>query len=89
MSYDDDSISYTLTTHGWVTDSNHPDAIEIWIRTVSQASGWSNEYVSWSCKWANPNVSRAERDKIRKQYQDFMGRKGRYGNKETTIGEPI
>lgn len=89
MSYDDDSTSYTLTPRGWVTDPNPPDAIEIWVRTVSQASGWSREYVSWSCKWANLDVSRAERDRIRVQHQDFMGRPGRFGDRETSIGEPL
>jgi hypothetical protein len=89
MSYDNDSTLHTLTPRGWVTDDHPPDAIETWVRAASQASGWSREYVSWSCQWANPNVPRAERDTIRAKHREFMGRPGRFGDRETTIGDPL
>lgn len=89
MSFDDDCAMYVLTQEGWSTGNEHPNAVEVWERSASQASGWSREHISWSCLWANPDVSRDERDRLRAYYQKFMGKPGRWGNREITIGSPL
>ena len=89
MAFDDDRAVYVLTPEGWMPGDEHPEAVEMWERSTSQASGWSREYVSWSCHWANPKVSRGERDRLRAHYQEFFGKPGRSGNREITIGRPL
>jgi hypothetical protein len=89
MSYDDDTTIYALTPAGWVMDEIHPQAIERWSRHVSQASGWSREYVTWTCLWADQSVPRADRDRIRTEHRESMGTPGRWGNRETSIGKPL
>lgn len=89
MAYDDDCTVYMLTPGGWLPGEDHPDAVETWVRSTSQASDWSREYISWSCQWANPEVPRADRDWLRSLYRDFMGKPGRSGSREITIGSPL
>ena len=52
MSWDDSETVYHLTPSGWKTGDRSPDCVELWNRSVSQASAYSREYVSWSCIWA-------------------------------------
>lgn len=89
MAYDDSETVYHLTPGGWKTGDPPPGRVETWLRSSFQASGWSREIISWSCTWANPAMSRSERDAIRYKHREFMGTPGRFGNRETTIGEPL
>ena len=84
MSYDEASIEYHLTPSGWKTGDAPSDRVETWIRSNSQASGWSRDYISWGCIWASPDVSRAARDDLRRAHAGFMGR-----GRNITIGEPL
>ncbi len=88
MSRDDSETAYHLTPRGWETGDPAPDRAETWIRSIHQQSGWSKEYVGWACQWADQNVARAERDKLRAKHKVFMGVAGRSGDRITTIGEP-
>ena len=89
MSYDDDATIYTLTTSGWVVSDSYPDGVERWARHVFQASDWSREYITWTCVWANPDVPRPERDRVRKEHREFMGEPGQRRSRETNIGKPL
>ena len=90
MSWDNSETIYHLTTSGWVPGEDPPPyRIESWVRSVSQASPYSKEYIGWRCLWADEKAPRAERDKLRKKHGEFMGRAGRLGSTITTIGEPI
>ena len=89
MSYDNSESEYHLTPRGWVTGEAPVDRVETWVRSMSQQSGWSKEYISWTCKWADHSISRADRDVLRRKYQVFMGVAGRLGDRITTIGEPL
>jgi hypothetical protein len=89
MSYDDDTTVYSLTPEGWEVDETHSQAVERWSREVYQASGWSREYVTWTCLWAKPDIPRADRDRIRAKHSEFMGTPGRCGDREITIGKPL
>ncbi len=89
MAYDRDETEYTLTRGGWHVGADHENGIEIWMRKTDQASEWSREYISWSCVWANQAISREERDNIRNEHKEFMGRPERFGDRETTIGKPL
>lgn len=89
MSYDDSATTYHLTHDGWKVGEPPPDRIETWSRSVSQASGWSKEYVAWTCLWTDPALERAERDKVRAKHSDVMGRPGRSGDRITQIGQPL
>lgn len=92
MAWDDSMTVYHLTPRGWEPGDPPSDRVETWTRRVYQASGYSLEEVSWHCDWANPNVSRTERDELRAKHKAFMGTPGRSGSgsfkRETTIGEP-
>ena len=89
MSYDNDSAMYSLTPDGWVSGDNIENAVEVWRRTVFQASPWSREQISWSCEWVNDSVDLVERDRLRGKYKEFMGEPGRRGDREVTIGDPL
>ena len=89
MAYDDDTIALHLTLSGWVTGDPPADRVETWELHSHQAFGWSKEYRTWRCLWANPAVPRSERDKIRSKFADRMGREGREGDTITDIGEPL
>jgi hypothetical protein len=89
MSWDDGETEYHLTPRGWETGDPPADRVETWVRSVHQQSGWSKEDVGWACQWANPGVDRAERDKLRAGHKEFMGISGRWGDRITTIGEPL
>ncbi len=90
MAYDRDSTTLHLTPDGWSYDDDRPaNAVETWRRDVDQASGWSREYVDWTCEWANPDIPREKRDEIRNQYRERMGKPGREGDRITSIGEPL
>ena len=84
VSYDDSSIKYHLTPSGWKPGETPADCAETWIRSSRQASGWSREYVTWSCVWANPDIPGPERDAIRVKHKDFMG-----SGRDITIGKPL
>jgi hypothetical protein len=89
MPYDDSETEYHLTPRGWITGDAPIGRVETWVRSASQQSGLSKEYISWVCKWIDPGVSRAERDVLRAKYQAFMGVSGRSGDRITTIGKPL
>jgi hypothetical protein len=89
MSWDDSECIYHLTPKGWITGDRPSDCAESWARSVRQQSGWSKEYIDWRCLWVDPNIARAERDALRKKFQEFMGVAGRQGITITTISDPL
>ena len=93
MAFEDIKTEYHLTSDGWKTGDPPADRIETWICHKYQASGYSRTLISWRCTWADPGMSRPDRDEVRAKYKEFMGRPGRTGTgnfgKETAIGEPI
>jgi len=81
---------YHLTPNGWVAGTRYyineklgdkktppADRIETWVRDMIQASGWSNEQVTWSCTWTSPDYSEKQRKALRKKHpkpaEDFPG----------------
>lgn len=71
MAYDSDDGFWHLTPNGWVRKDEEPfpsDRLETWHYSMSQASGWSQEHRSWTCTWASPDHSRADRDMLRIQH---------------------
>lgn len=71
MSYDSDEGLFHLTPDGWVREDDEPypaDRVETWRYKSSQTSGWSKEYRNLTCIWADPNISRQERDAPRKKH---------------------
>jgi hypothetical protein len=89
MSYDESETEYHLTPRGWTTGERPTDCAETWLRSTSQQSGWSKDYIKWRPLWAAPTMSRVDRDALRRRHQEFMGRPGRWDNTITTIGEPL
>jgi hypothetical protein len=89
MSYDNTETTYHLTPAGWTTDDAPADRVEAWSRSVSQQSGWSKEYITWRCLWADPAIPRAERDAVRRTHREFMGPPGRRGSTIISIGDPL
>lgn len=91
MAYDRSTTTHHLTEHGWVHGENRPEgAIETWVCKTHQASGWSKEDWDWSCEWANPNIARTTRDKIRHRFATEIGMiEGTRGDVRTSIGHPI
>lgn len=90
MAWDRYNTDYHLTSRGWETDEPPPaDRVETWNRSVHQQSGWSKEYIDWTCIWADSDVPRAERDALRKKHQTFMGTDGRSGDTITSVGDPL
>jgi hypothetical protein len=89
MSYDSDEGYFHLTSNGWVRKDEEPfppDRIETWEYSSSQASGWSREYQSVHCVWANADVSRSDRDALRKKFGNAAHLTA---SRDNTIGEPI
>ena len=89
MSWDRHNTDYHLTTKGWVPGEPPPDRVETWNCSVHQRSGWSKEYTDWTCKWADPDTPRVERDALRDQHKSFMGTAGRESGRVINIGEPL
>jgi hypothetical protein len=89
MAWDDSKAKLHLTPKGWTTGKRPDDAVETWSRSTQQTSGWSKEYVDWSCTWASPSATRAERDALRAKHKGFMGSPGQAGNRVTSIGAPL
>ena len=92
MVYDESRTEHHLTPRGFESGDPPPDRVETWVRDMCQASGYSREQVSWTCKWADPNVSRATRDELRDKHKGFMGSPGRSGGRwgrDTMIGKPL
>jgi hypothetical protein len=70
MAYDSDEGHFHLTREGWkrVDDDPFPEgSIKTWAYSMAQASGWSREFRSFKCVWADPDVSRSERDRLRQE----------------------
>lgn len=89
MAYDRDDTDFHLTPRGWESDLVPDDRVETWNRYMNQQTGWSREHVKWTCKWADPDTPRAERDALREKYRDFMGVEERTRHRDTTIGKPL
>jgi hypothetical protein len=86
----DSQATYHLTSNGWTLSPDAPpDRVETWSCSVRQLSSWSREYIDWRCVWANPTVSVAERETLRKTYRQIPGSPGRYGGTIITIGNPL
>jgi len=88
MAWDDHEYILFLTPVGWKTDEP-PDCVESWRCQVYQRSGWSKEYVNWTCVWANPDVPRADRDRLREKHKETMGTPDPLSNIVISIGEPL
>ena len=88
MAYDRSDTDYHLTPRGWEPGEPPSDRVETWNRSVTQQSGWSKEYIDWTCIWADHGTPRAERDALRRKHQSFMGVAGRSGDRIITIGNP-
>jgi hypothetical protein len=71
MAYDSDEGFFHLTADGWVRKDEEPfpeARIETWRYRMHQSSGWSDEKRQLHCKWADPKLSRADRDALRKKF---------------------
>jgi hypothetical protein len=87
MAYDSDEGFYHLTPRGWVRKDVEPfpeGRVETWRYTMHQSSGWSEERRKLHCRWVEPNVSRDERDSLRKQFGWPYGPR----SKHSVIGDP-
>jgi hypothetical protein len=80
---------YHLTPRGWKTGHPSSDRVETWLRAVRHQSGGAKEYICWVCQWADPNLPRSDRDKLRAKHKGFMGRSSRWQRRITIIGEPL
>jgi hypothetical protein len=89
MAWDRSESILHLTLSGWQTGESPEGRVESWHYSYSQQSGWSKEYVEWTCIWADPDIPRADRNRIREQYGERMGKPGRFGNVITTISKPL
>ena len=87
MAWDSSDNDYHLTPRGWEPGSPPDDRVETWNRSMSQASGWSKEQVTWTCIWVKEETPRADRDSLREKYRTRMV--GRSSDMVTTIGEPL
>lgn len=92
MAYDSDDGHFHLTPSGWVRQDDEPfpaDRIETWHYSMHQASGWSREHRTLSCVWVSPNISRAERDLVREQFEAPYGFGERSRQYTGGMGEPL
>jgi len=89
MAYDRVREDYHLTPRGWETGKPPDDRVETWNMSIDQASAWSKEYRSWKCTWVKEDMPRADRDALRDEHNEIMGKAGRSGNIITTIGAPL
>jgi hypothetical protein len=89
MAYDSDQGYFHLTRVGWVREDDEPfpkdRVVETWRYSMHQASGWSREHKSLGCEWADPMVSRSDRDALR---QKFGWPYGMTGSRDASIGTP-
>jgi hypothetical protein len=91
MAYDRSTTVHHLTEHGWLHDEARPDeAMETWVCKTHQASGWSKEDRDWSCEWANTQVPRETRDRVRSLFAAKIGMvEGKIGDVRTSVGNPL
>jgi len=91
MAHDRYSTTHHLTPKGWSHQDERPnDALETWICTVDQPSGFSDEYRNWRCGWADRSVDRASRDKLRAEFEAELSMQASSGNGVvTSVGEPL
>lgn len=81
VAVDNTKTEWHLTPRGWVvgkstffenpdgaTIERPEDAVETWVDSLYQKSGWSEEEKSWHMIWSSEVISREERDKIRKLF---------------------
>lgn len=87
MAWDSSDNDYHLTPRGLLPGPPPEDRVETWNRSMYQASGWSREQVTWTCKWVNEEIPRADRDALREKYRDQMV--GRSSDMVATMGEPL
>jgi hypothetical protein len=73
MAWDDHEYVLHLTPRGWEPDET-PDRVE-----------------SWRCPrvWANPDVPRTDRDRLREKHKETMGTPDPLNNMVISIGEPL
>ncbi len=91
MAYDRDKATYHLTPSGWVRQDDPPhDRVETWLRIMTQASGWSREFVNWMCEWASPDWARDKRDELRTKFP-IPDKPGRHDEqrRDVVIGDPL
>ncbi len=92
MAYDSGEGYFHLTPNGWERVDEEPfpaNRIETWQYYMSQASGWSKEYRSLTCVWANPCMGRSERDQVRKKFDAPLGFGERSRYRSGGKGEPL
>jgi hypothetical protein len=89
MTDQDEVNQYHLTRDGWVTGARPANAAESWIRWSFRDSSGQRENVGWTSMWADPRISRPDRNALRQRYPQLMGAPGRNGDISTTIGDPI
>jgi hypothetical protein len=86
----DDATRFHLTPDGWVTGERPANAAESWRRwSFRPRPGAPQENVGWTSLWADPRMSRTERNTLRQRYPQLMGGAGQVGDISTTIGDPI
>ena len=74
MAYDSSDDYYHLTRNGWVDGGVQPvsdgpgKSVEIWHRSMTQASGWSQEVVRWFLEWKDESIPEDERTKLRRAF---------------------
>lgn len=70
MAYHSAEGTFHLTANGWIEKDDEPfpsDRAEAWQYSMHQSSGFSKERISFRCVWADPAISRTDRDALRKR----------------------
>jgi len=81
--------TFHLTASGWSTGNRPKGAVETWRRWSYEEPRRHRKNVGWTSVWADPGLSRADRDDLRRKFPDLMGREGRDGELTITVGGPI
>jgi hypothetical protein len=74
MAYDSSLEKYLLSVDGWTQapvislSVAVANPVEEWHRTMTQASGWSKEVVSWDLVWCDETLLKEHRIEIRNRF---------------------
>jgi len=80
MSCDNTNDEYHLTPNGWVEGTHYydgipdeivacpKDAIETWVRKMTQSISFAPERIKWELTWTSPVYSDSEKAEIKKRF---------------------